>query len=1625
MGGMGVPPKVPTMIPPSTPTPMPPPPDHTMKPPETHWPGSYENTDRGVLGDWLLFGQWGASNRKFKGNEHYEYEGYDGFYNNLAQPDSGAIDTPLLRRWQAAYKDGTYEPAGYDRPNPFSLSDDLLSGNIGKMSKSGRNALFLFFDVVTDCRSTSSRGDSGCPTASVPPEYFNIDIPENHRYRPYHSVMPLLRTRYDQRTGYSPNNPRQQTSSKHQEPEKEILFCFQLNEITPYIDGGLMYGITKQWSDQLRTYKNGTLDPNGKLASSHNGLFPEYNDDRLPMANPPPPAYHGHYTNVHETANVKRFFKLGNPRGNENAFLLSFGVLWFRWHNYLAGRIRAQYPDWSSEKVYNEARKWVIATQQHVVVYEWLPTLLSKGLPAYKASYDPSINPQIDQFFQSAAFRFGHTLVVPGVYLRDYGRSGCKTRFSSWNHTAVRTCNIFWRPQEPMLNRTDDGKNFLDIDRLLMGMSVQLTEREDHEIVEDLRGNVFGPLEFPRRDLMAINIQRGRDHGLPDFNSAREAFKLKPYNGFKNFSYIREEIRTKLSKLYNGDINKVDVWVGGILETNTGPGELFEAIIFDQFKRIRDGDRFWYENTNNRLFTANDIKRIKSIRIYDIIMAVTKMDADDIPKNAFKAPVISDSGLITKCRLVNNSENSKYYHLPQLNAEILQENCTDPDTYDYFKNSEVSFILSFTAVGAYIAGTIGVIFLLIKTKENHMKETNKMTNETMRSSIKKGHTRYPFFIVNEWVGKKYPTRKVIVTFQNDKSRICVTTHNGTILRALDFKGASNRVRLIMAADEPTILLQCLHNYDLVLKFETEYLRDNFVHEFEASFVNGKTRIISDLQTIYLNWKSAERVVVTKDNRQERLEMFFRVVFSQAFKIKHSKKEILKVDAFVAKEVVDTELTINEFADSLSMRPDNEFVKRMFLLIDKDKNGFISFREFVDLLIIFANGTDEEKAKLLFDMYDIDGIGHLKQEDFITMIKSFLETVGGKVEDKDIEKTVDLMLKNAGIEHKKNNLTFEDFKLMIGDDIKNLQTAQLGFQGVKKQDRGSFLHKAKHTIEDIYQSPQELETRFKGQRHEVGENDSQLIDGRQEELIKTQKTFKQKNALLRFIELKSKEIFWMTLYTLVLLAIFAERAYYYTVEREHSGLRRIAGYGVTITRGAASAMMFTYSSLLVTMCRNTITYLRDTVANNYFPFDASVEIHKYISLWAFVFTIMHIVGHAFNFYHISTQTADDLTCLFRNFFHATHELPKFHYWCWQTMTGFTGIILTLIFIVMYIFALPIIRRKIYNWFWYTHSLYPLFFIFLILHGTGRLIQPPFTYYFLLGPLILFTLDTLISVSRKKIEIPVINAEILPSNVTKLEFRKPENFQYKAGQWIRIACLALNKNEYHPFTLTSAPDEDTLTVHIRAVGPWTTHIRHIYDSATAVEFKLPKIYLDGPYGEGHQDWNTYDVSILIGGGIGVTPFASILKDVSYSAKKLRTRCKKVYFIWVSTTQKQFEWLVDIIRDVEANDAKYFVSCHIFITQFYEKFDLRTILLYICERHYQRVSNRSLFTNLRAVTHFGRPEFPQFLKTVQSIHESAQRIGVFSCGPPSMTSAVDLACSVINQQSNQRFEHHFKNF
>lgn len=347
--------------------------------------------------------------------------------------------------------------------------------------------------------------------------------------------------------------------------------------------------------------------------------------------------------------------------------------------------------------------------------------------------------------------------------------------------------------------------------------------------------------------------------------------------------------------------------------------------------------------------------------------------------------------------------------------------------------------------------------------------------------------------------------------------------------------------------------------------------------------------------------------------------------------------------------------------------------------------------------------------------------------------------------------------------------------------------------------------------------------------------------------------------------------------------------------------------------------------------------------------------------------------------------------------------------------------------MYIFSSQYSRRHVFAAFWTTHHVCAvLLYIGLILHGSGRLVQQPIFYIFFMPPAALFIFDRLLTLGRSAVKVPVIEAELLPSGVTKIIYKRPDDFEYKGGQWIRIACVAISENEFHPFTLTSAPHEKHLSNYIRAVGPWTNALRETYDPKRVRLSALPELYIDGPYGEGHQDWNAFEYVVLVGGGIGVTPFAAILKDIVHQIQNNRTiYMKKCYFFWVCRNQKQFEWLVDIIRECENKDPVGILEVHIFITELQQKYDLRTTMLHVCERTFQKISKKSLFTGCRALTHFGRPNFANLFEQMQKAHSTTSKIGVFSCGPPAMTLNVDDGAREANKREGPRFHHHFENF
>ena len=135
----------------------------------------------------------------------------------------------------------------------------------------------------------------------------------------------------------------------------------------------------------------------------------------------------------------------------------------------------------------------------------------------------------------------------------------------------------------------------------------------------------------------------------------------------------------------------------------------------------------------------------------------------------------------------------------------------------------------------------------------------------------------------------------------------------------------------------------------------------------------------------------------------------------------------------------------------------------------------------------------------------------------------------------------------------------------------------------------------------------------------------------------------------------------------------------------------------------------------------------------------------------------------------------------------------------------------------------------------------------------------------------------------------------TDVTKVKFSRPPNFKYLSGQWIRLNCTAFRTSEYHSFTLTSAPHENYLSCHVKAQGPWTWKLRNYFDPSNYNPGNaIPKVRLEGPFGGGNQDWYKHEIAIMVGGGIGVTPYASILNDLVFGTSTNRysgVACKKV--------------------------------------------------------------------------------------------------------------------------------------
>jgi hypothetical protein len=432
----------------------------------------------------------------------------------------------------------------------------------------------------------------------------------------------------------------------------------QINSVTSFIDGSNVYGSDIARASALRTF-NG-----GMLVTTAGGLLPGYNIDGFENDDP--------------LGGGTSLFLAGDVRANEQIGLTATHSLFLREHNRLAGVLQAQNPALSDEQLYQAARKIVGAEMQIVTYREFLPALLGAAAPdPDDYNYNNALDPSITNSFATAFFRYGHSMQSSEIRLvNNVGSSA----------GSVSLRDAFFNPD--LL--TDAPEK---VDLMLKGLASQVAQENDVLMVDDIRNFLFGPPGAGGLDLAALDIQRGRDHGLLNYDAFRPTYGLARLNSVAQLT-SDSEVRAKLISLY-GNITSIEAWIGGIAEDHvagSSVGAMVMASLVDQFTRLRDGDRLFYTgDTDLQTAMFQSAIDLDSITLAEIIRLNTGIT--NLQDNVFFATTPGLAGDFNFDGIVNAADYTVWRNSlgtevsPFQGADATGDGLVTQDDYTVWKNS--------------------------------------------------------------------------------------------------------------------------------------------------------------------------------------------------------------------------------------------------------------------------------------------------------------------------------------------------------------------------------------------------------------------------------------------------------------------------------------------------------------------------------------------------------------------------------------------------------------------------------------------------------------------------------------------------------------------------------------------------------------------------------------------------------------------------------------------------------------------------------------------------------------------------------------------------------------------------
>jgi peroxidase len=502
-------------------------------------------------------------------------EPINGAGNNVANPTWGQAGTDLLRLTPAQYANGVNSPSLPQDPSarlisnlvnnqadPANPSQDINTVDQNSLSDFGY-AFGQFIDHDLDLTQGTGASDPISVPAGDP-----IGGPND-------TSLAFQRSATDPTTGTSKSNPLQNPTS-----------------VTSYLDLSQVYGSDVATDNALRTLSGGQMKTSpGGLPPLDNSTY--FTSTQLQQIN----ASVGGMADQGPLPQ-SQMFVTGDTRGNENLELTALQTLFLDNHNKIAAQLQKANPNWTDQQLFDGARKLNIAEYQSIVYNEWIPAVLgSNALPAYKG-YNPNVNSTIADEFSTVAFRFGHSLLSGEI--ERQGNNGQDVADDVPLEQDFFDPTLLTGQGQPTTVDPLTGLTSTSIGAILKGDADGVSQASDVDTINEVRNELFNevvPGVGYGQDLIALDIQRGRDQGIGSYNEVRQALGLKPVTSFAQIT-SNVTVQKELQQAY-GNVNNIDAFEGGLAEDHvpgSDVGQLFQTIMVNQFARLRDGDRFFYLN---------------------------------------------------------------------------------------------------------------------------------------------------------------------------------------------------------------------------------------------------------------------------------------------------------------------------------------------------------------------------------------------------------------------------------------------------------------------------------------------------------------------------------------------------------------------------------------------------------------------------------------------------------------------------------------------------------------------------------------------------------------------------------------------------------------------------------------------------------------------------------------------------------------------------------------------------------------------------------------------------------------------------------------------------------------------